>query len=163
MSLSYPQDRPFTIDREKQKSINPRFNDSLSERMERKYNRGAKNIETKIEDYKIISHENDTTYVDTTLTIYKDYKYNYLRKDDFDILPFSNLGQTYNSLSYDLSSNYLMPRFGARARQFNYWEIDDINYYYSPTPFTELMFKTAFEQGSVQRGYQQIDSHSWAY
>ncbi len=158
MSLSYAQDRPFTIDREKQKSINPRFNDSLSERMERKYNRGAKNIETKIEDYKIISHENDTTYVDTTLTIYKDYKYNYLRKDDFDILPFSNLGQTYNSLSYDLSSNYLMPRFGARARHFNYMEIEDINYYYMPTPFTELMFKTAFEQGQLLDSFFTVNT-----
>ena len=34
----------------------------------------------KITDYLIISSENDTTYVDTTLTIKKDYKYNYLRK-----------------------------------------------------------------------------------
>ena len=43
----------------------------------------------KIEDYLIISSENDTTYVDTTLSIRKEYKFNYLRKDDFEVMPFS--------------------------------------------------------------------------
>src|SRR5690606_30066143 len=51
----------------------------------------------KITDYLIISHQNDTTHVDTTLTIQKDYKFNYLRRDEFGLIPFSNLGQTYNS------------------------------------------------------------------
>ena len=30
-------------------------------------------------DYKIFSHKRDTTFVDTTLTIQKDYAFNYLR------------------------------------------------------------------------------------
>jgi len=38
--------------------------------------------------YKIITVQNDTTYLDTTLTIQKDYKFNYLRKDNFELLPF---------------------------------------------------------------------------
>jgi len=42
-----------------------------------------------IKDYLIISSENDTTYVDTTLSIKKDYKFNYLRKDNFGLIPFS--------------------------------------------------------------------------
>ena len=46
----------------------------------------------KVTDYLIISSENDTTYVDTTLSIKKDYKFNYLRKDDFGLMPFSNMG-----------------------------------------------------------------------
>ena len=112
-------------------------------------NKNIKNNDAKISDYKIISIENDTTIVDTSLTINKDYKFNYLRKDYFDLLPFSNIGQTYNTLSYDFNDESLMPSFGARALHFNYKEISDVNYYYVATPFTELMFKTAFEQGQL--------------
>lgn len=101
----------------------------------------------KINEYLIISYKNDTTYVDTTLTIQKEYKFNYLRKDNFGLMAFSNMGQTYNSLTYNFQNTDLMPSFGARARHFNYMEIEDINYYHVPTPLTELYFKTAFEQG----------------
>ncbi|OBQ52248.1 putative porin [Tamlana sp. s12] len=102
-----------------------------------------------IDQYQIISRENDTTFVDTTLSIQKDYKFNYLRKDNFGLIPFSNLGQTYNTLSYNFESTQLMPLFGARARHFNYMEVEDINYYRVPTPLTELFMKTAFEQGQL--------------
>lgn len=100
-----------------------------------------------ISEYKIISFERDTTYVDTTLTIYKDYRFNYLRCDDYNLMPFANVGQTYNTLAYDFSSVRLKPRLGARARHFNYMEIEDISYYHVPTPLTELYYKTAFVQG----------------
>jgi len=33
--------------------------------------------------YKIISAKRDTTFLDTSLTIQRDYKFNYLRKDNF--------------------------------------------------------------------------------
>ena len=105
-----------------------------------------------ITDYKITTVERDTTHVDTTLTIYKNYKFNYLRRDNFGLLPFSNVGETYNSLTYDFDEVSLRPQFGARARHFNFMEIDDINNYHVPTPLTELYFKTAFEQG------QQLDA-----
>ncbi|MFN2260532.1 MAG: putative porin [Psychroflexus sp.] len=100
-----------------------------------------------ISKYKIISIENDTTVVDTTLNIHKDYKYNYLRKDDFELLPFSNIGRPYNRLAYDFDNLAALPKFGARARHFNFMEVDDIHYYEVPTPFTELYFKTVLEQG----------------
>lgn len=112
-------------------------------------NKNIKNKDAKISDYKIISVENDTIVADTTLTIYKDYKFNYLRKDYFDVLPFSNIGQTFNTLSYNFNDEKLMPVFGSRALHFNYKEINDVYYYYVPTPFTELMYKTAFEQGQL--------------
>ena len=112
----------------------------------------------KITDYLIISYESDTTYVDTTLTIHKDYKFNYLRKDNFELIPFSNLGQTYNSLSYNFENTALMPSFGARARHFNYMEIEDINYYRVPTPLTELLFKTAFEQGQLADSFFTVNT-----
>ena len=105
-----------------------------------------------ITDYKIISIEKDTTFLDTTLHIKKDYKFNYLRRDNFGLLPFPNVGQTYNSLTYDHSKVRLKPLFGARARHFNFMEIEDIMYYHVPTPLTELYFRTAFEQG------QQMDA-----
>jgi len=100
-----------------------------------------------ISEYKIISYERDTTYVDTTLTIIKDYRFNYLRRDDYNLMPFANVGQTYNTLAYDFSDVRLKPRMGSRARHFNYMEIEDISYYHVPTPLTELYYKTAFEQG----------------
>lgn len=100
-----------------------------------------------ISEYKIISHERDTTYVDTTLSIFKEYRFNYLRRDDYHLMPFANVGQTYNTLAYDFSDLRLKPRMGARARHFNFMEIKDINYYHVPTPLTELYYKTAFEQG----------------
>jgi len=106
----------------------------------------------KISEYKIISHQRDTTIVDTTLTIFKDYKFNYLRIDDYHLMPFANVGQTYNTLAYDFNELGLRPRMGARARHFNYMEIEDINYFHVPTPLTELYFKTTFEQG------QQLDA-----
>jgi len=100
-----------------------------------------------IEDYKIISVKNDTTYVDTTLTIEKDYKYNYLRKDNFELLPFSNVGQPYTTLAHSFDDINLLPDIGAREKHYSYYEVDDIFYYNVPTPLTELFFKTTFGQG----------------
>lgn len=108
--------------------------------------------------YKIISYENDTTFVDTTQTIFKDYKHNYLRKDDFDLLPFANVGQSYNSLSIDFSSNNLLPNFAAQARHFNYKETEDINYYNVPTPLTELAYKTVFQQGQYLDSFFTVNT-----
>ncbi|WP_274475371.1 putative porin [Mangrovimonas aestuarii] len=108
-----------------------------------------KKEELSITDYKIISRERDTTFVDTTLSIYKEYKFNYLRKDDFELLPFSNMGQTYNSLSYQFQNVQTVPSLGSQAKHFNYMEAKDINYYHVPTPLSELMYKSAFEQGQL--------------
>lgn len=121
-------------------------------------NKGIKNENATIDQYLITSHQRDTTYVDTTLSVYKDYKFNYLRKDNFELISFSNIGQTYNSLSKNLLNNSTLPLFGARARHFNYMEIDDINYYYVPTPLTELFFKTAFQQGQVLDAFFTVNT-----
>ena len=120
--------------------------------------KNIKNKDAKITDYLIISSESDTTHVDTTLTIQKEYKFNYLRRDNFGLIPFSNLGQTYNSLTQDFQSTSLMPSFGVRARHFNYMEIEDINYYRVPTPLTELFFKTAFEQGQLADSFFTVNT-----
>lgn len=102
-----------------------------------------------IADYKIISHTRDTTYLDTSLTIQKDYKYNYLRRDNFELMPFSNIGQPYNRLGVNLNRVKWYPQIGARARHFNYHEVEDISYYNVATPMTELFFKTTLERGQL--------------
>ena len=147
-SVLHAQDRPVI---QKQKpQVEGVLNDTLNRGSNRSTsNKGIKNLDAKIEMYKVISSEHDSTIVDTTLSINKEYKFNYLRKDEFDLVPFSNVGQTYNTLSHDFSSQKLMPLFGARARHFNYMELEDISYYEVPTPFTELMYKSAFEQGQI--------------
>ena len=40
--------------------------------------------------YKIYSLEKDTVFLDTTLSIQKEYKFNMLRKDKFGLLQFAN-------------------------------------------------------------------------
>lgn len=140
----------------KEGSASLKSQDTTSKRSPR--NTSVKNLEAKIEDYLIISQKNDTTFVDTTLTIQKEYKFNYLRKDNFGLMPFSNLGQTYNSLTYDFENTSLTPSFGARARHFNYMEIEDVNYYRVPTPLTELFFKTAFEQGQLADSFFTVNT-----
>ncbi len=137
---------------------NNRVDDSTRVDGQSTSNAQLKNLDAKIEDYKIISHANDTTFVDTTLTIQKEYKYNYLRRDNFNLMPFSNIGQTYNTLSQDFSSSKIMPRFGATSKHFNYMEVEDINYYYVPTPLTELMYKTAFEQGQLLDAFFTVNT-----
>jgi hypothetical protein len=110
---------------------------------------GQENKKMLIDTYKIISFKRDTTYVDTTLSIQKDYKFNYLRKDDFELLPFANMGQPYNSLGLNYESTFFYPKIGATARHFNYLEFQDIKYYNVPTPMTEALFKTTMEEGQL--------------
>lgn len=100
-----------------------------------------------ITSYKIISIDRDTTFVDTTLAIKKEYDYNYLRRDIFGLMPFPNEGQTYNTLDFGLNKFNAYPEFGFKAKHFNYLEVEDINYYSVATPLTELYFKTVMEQG----------------
>ncbi|CAM4346631.1 putative porin [Gillisia hiemivivida] len=108
--------------------------------------------------YKIFSVSGDSTYVDTTLTIEKDYKFNYLRKDNFELVPFANVGQTYNKLAYNFNDRDLIPEIGARARHYNFMEADDIYYYKVPTPLTELYFKTVPEQGQTLDAFFTINT-----
>ncbi|CAM1334065.1 putative porin [Tenacibaculum aestuariivivum] len=100
-------------------------------------------------DYKIISFKNDTTIVDTTLTLKKHYTFNFLRKDNFELLEFHNQGQTFTNLGYSFTNIAQFPDIGFRAKQFNYFEIDDVDYYHVPTPTTEAMYRTGLEQGQV--------------
>ncbi|MEJ6664123.1 MAG: putative porin [Flavobacteriaceae bacterium] len=105
-----------------------------------------------IDLYQVISIHGDTTMVDTTLSLQKLSRFNYLRKDDLTLLTFSNVGQAYNRLTYDPQYGQLMPLFAAQSQHENYQSAEEINYYRVPTPLSELYFKTGFEQG------QQLDA-----
>lgn len=102
-----------------------------------------------IKDYKIIDYKRDTTFLDTTISIQKEYIYNFLRKDDFELMPFANVGQPYNKLGADLEIKSVYPGIGARAKHYNYMEVEEVKYYNVATPMTDLMFKTTFEQGQL--------------
>ena len=123
-----------------------RQKDSTSFDKEQKISLSGK---TKYTDYKIISYKNDSTYIDTTLSMQKDYLFNYLRRDNFELLPFHNQGQTFNQLGYNFSEVSLYPNMGARAKHHNYYEIEDINYFQVATPTSVLFYRNGLEQGQV--------------
>ncbi|RTY93170.1 hypothetical protein EKM01_03455 [Flavobacterium sp. RSP46] len=100
-----------------------------------------------VDMYRFITLERDTTYIDTSLNIQKEYSHNYLRKDIFGLLPFANDGQTYNTLQYGLTDVVVFPEFGFKAKHFNFLEANQIRYSSVATPVTELYFKTTVQKG----------------
>ena len=146
---SYSQKKPPIIDLNDDISLSGLSDSIRSNYGDQRSTRLIKNLNAKIEDYLIINHHGDTIIVDTSLTINKFHKINYLRKDNFELIPFSNTGHTYNDLSYSVDKVKLFPSFGSRAKHFSYTEIEDVNYYDVPTPFTELMYRSVFEQGQL--------------
>ena len=111
-----------------------------------------------ITSYRIINIERDTTYADTSLTIKDQYEYNYLRKDIFGLMPFANEGQTYNTLQYNLNPVSTLPSIGYSAKQFDYIQANQVNYYSVATPFTELYFKTVIAQGQSADSFVTINT-----
>ena len=125
---------------------NVKVQDTIRNSRKNKVEPSEKTIYT---DYKIISHQLDTTYIDTTLTIQKEYKYNFLRKDLFELQEFHNQGLPLNSLGYTFSKTSFLPDIGFRAKQFPYLEVEDITYYEVPTTTSEILYRTGLQQGQV--------------
>lgn len=117
----------------KPKSLRKETNDTLNK--------------AKINQYAIITLEQDTSHVDTSLSIKSDYKHNYLKKDMFGLLPFANDGGYYATLNFGLNQNSTLPIMGFTAKHLNYIEIADVNYFSVATPLTDLHFKTTQQQG----------------
>lgn len=111
-----------------------------------------------IDWYKIISINRDTIAMDTTLTIKREYRFNYLRKDLFGLLPLPNEGHPYNVLDFGLDDFDPYPEMGFKAKHFAYMEIDDINYYHVPTPMTDLHYKSVMEQGQMLDAFITINT-----
>ena len=121
-------------------TINNKFDDEISIELDGK---------THYTDYKIISYSKDTTVVDTTLSLKKERIFNYIRKDNFELLPLHNFGQTFNKLGYDFYNTQLFPGMGMQAKYFNFLTTEAIDYYRVPTPTSELFFQTGIQQGHV--------------
>lgn len=111
-----------------------------------------------IDWYKIISIKRDSVAMDTALSIKQEYKFNYLRKDLFGLLPLPNEGQTYNQLDFGLTNFSPYPEMGFKAKHFAYLKIDDINYYHVPTPMTDLHYKSVMEQGQMLDAFIAVNT-----
>lgn len=105
--------------------------------------------ETHFTDYKIIAHSFDTIIIDTTLNIKKYNRFNFVGKDDFELMAFHNQGQTYNRLGYDFNSTSIIPKMGMTGKFYNYKEVEDVKYYHVPTPTSELYYRSGLEQGQL--------------
>ncbi len=112
-----------------------------------------------IDQYRVVTLERDTTYIDTSLTIRKDYIFNYLRKDNFGLLAFNNDGHTYQMLDFGYDKFSPFPEFGFKGKHFNYLQADDIKYYSVATPLTELYFKTTMKQGQSLDAFLTLNIH----
>lgn len=108
---------------------------------------------THFTDYKIISHSFDTTLIDTTLNIKKYYKFNFIDKDNFELMAFQNMGQTFNKLGYTFESPSIIPELGMNSKFYNYKKVEDIKYYRVPTPTSELYYRSALEQGQLMNAF----------
>lgn len=104
-------------------------------------------LKADIKLYKTFNSEKDTVYIDTSLTIKDEYKYNYLKKDNFGLFSFSNEGYLFNQLDFSRKKNNTLPQFGFNAKHGTYLNNSDIYYYSVPTPLTDLYFKTVMRQG----------------
>ena len=100
-----------------------------------------------INDYKIMFMDGSEKDVDTSLSIEGEYTFNFLRKDYFEYLTFPNMGEGFNKMGYDFHNQPFTPQMGARVKHFGYFEKEDIAYYEVPSPYTELFFKSTFQQG----------------
>ena len=103
--------------------------------------------EVTISDYKILYLDETEKSVDTSLSLEGEYTFNFLRKDYFEFLPLPNMGEGFNRLGYDFHEQSFTPQMGARVKHFGYFEKEDVPYYNVPSAYTELFFKTTFEQG----------------
>ena len=103
--------------------------------------------EVTISDYKILYLDETEKSVDTSLSLEGEYTFNFLRKDYFEFLPLPNMGEGFNRLGYNFHEQSFTPQMGARVKHFGYFEKEDVPYYNVPSAYTELFFKTTFEQG----------------
>ena len=140
----------FLFSQNKSKRLD--FNTQYQSASDTTKSRQPKKVAT-LDLYRIITLDRDTTYIDTSLTIKKEYSHNYLRRDTFGLLPFANDGQTYNTLQYSLTAVNPYPEFGFKAKHFNFIEANQIRYASVATPLTELYFK------STQLKGQSVDSY----
>ncbi|MDC3402705.1 putative porin [Flavobacteriaceae bacterium] len=120
---------------------NLNFSDSIVERFKER----ARMPLTPITDYLIISNRRDTTSLDTTLTMQLAHRFNTARRDLFGRIPFSNIGRPMGELIKEVSNQ--QPFLGNSLLSYMIDEKDEISFYRTPTPLTELKFLTTHNRG----------------
>jgi len=120
---------------------NLNFSDSIAERFKER----ARMPLAPITDYLIISNRRDTTALDTTLTIQLAHRFNTARRDLFGRIPFSNIGRPMGALVKDAPHKQSL--LGNTSLSYMINEKDDISFYRTPTPLTELQFLTTHNRG----------------
>ena len=109
-------------------SLNDSFNRS-SQNQDSLFGQRSKQLfieKRPITDYLIISQDRDTTFVDTTLSVEKQYKFNFRRKDDFEYLAFANTGQTVNHLSLQSAPKSILPMPGYGAKTYQMFQSSQV-------------------------------------
>ena len=101
----------FTSVLSSQTKLNKAYAGNGQDSSSTKRSRGFKERAT-IDMYLQMNNTLDSIQVDTTLTVNKNYKFNYLQKDNFNLLSFANIGQTYNTLSYNSVDDIIIPLLG---------------------------------------------------
>ena len=149
LSLLYAQEnnegeRPLVIEKENEQELS---SNPLSNIFQNKNDTVGKSKLPDIKKYIITNILLDSTFLDTTLSIKKHYKFNYIRKDNFELLKYSNIGQTYNNLTHNYDNLSFLPSFSFSSKNHAYLSTNDIQYFQVPTPLTELLFKTVMKQG----------------
>ena len=100
-------------------------------------------------DYKIFTIKNDTVAVDTTLTIRDYYKFTPLYRDDFSYLTFQNTGQPLTQLTFDVTTEDIIPGFVADAKLTDYWKHSQVPFFKTPTPYSDLSYISGIGQGQI--------------
>ena len=100
-----------------------------------------------VSDYKILYLDETERSVDTSLSLEAEFTSNFLRKDYFEYLTLPNMGEGFNKMGYDFHDQSFTPQMGARVKHFGYFEKEAVPYYEMPSAYTELFFKTTFQQG----------------
>ena len=70
--------------------------------------------EVAISDYKILYLDETEKSVDTSLSLEREFTFNFLQQDYFEYLPLPNMGEGFNKLGYDFHEQSFTPQMGAR-------------------------------------------------
>ena len=101
----------------------------------------------------------DSLHIDTALTIQHYYTMNFRLRDNFALMPFSNIGQPLNPLTYT-RHDHCIPEMGFYAKAMQYKSVGDVPYYDVKRPFTELRFNTGFQHGHALNTLFSYNPHS---
>ncbi len=102
----------------------------------------------KDEYYHYWTESTDTLVIDSSLSLANYYSQNYAQKDTYGYMLLPNIGQGANELVFQPTFQ-VVPQMGFTGKRFSYQGVNDIKYYDVPTPVTELLYQSGYEEGQV--------------